>query len=50
MRKVSIEHHKTPEKIAANKLINSPLTPEDYQVNIPDFPDLPEGYDIADKW
>jgi hypothetical protein len=50
MRKVSEDYHKTPEAIAAKKMINSPLTTEDYAVDIPNFPELPEGYDIADKW
>jgi hypothetical protein len=50
MRKVAEDYQKTPEAIAQTKMINSPLSTEDYAVNIPDFPDLPEGYDIADKW
>jgi len=50
MRKVSEEYHKTPEAIAAKKMINSPLSSDEYGVNIPDIPELPEGYDIADKW
>jgi hypothetical protein len=50
MRKVSEDYHRTPEAIAAKKMINSPLSSDEYGVNIPDFPELPEGYDIADKW
>lgn len=50
MRKVAEDYQRTPEAIARNKMINSPLSSEDYAVNLPDFPDLPEGYDIADKW
>jgi hypothetical protein len=50
MRKVGEDYQKTPEAIAQTKMINSPLSTEDYAVNIPDFPELPEGYDIADKW
>lgn len=50
MRKVAIEYHKTPEAIAASKLVNSPLSMEDYAIDIPDFRDLPDGYDIADDW
>jgi hypothetical protein len=50
MRKVATEYQKTPEAIAKNKMINSPLSTEDYSIEIPTFHDLPEGYDIADKW
>ena len=50
MRKVSKDYHRTPEAIAAKKMINSPLSSDEYGVNIPDFPELPDGYDIADKW
>jgi hypothetical protein len=50
MRKVATEYQKTPEAIAKNKMINSPLSIEDYSIEIPNFPELPEGYDIADKW
>jgi hypothetical protein len=50
MRKVVEEYRKTPEGIAAGKLINSDIAPEDYAVDIPDFPDLPDGYDVADRW
>lgn len=50
MRKVAEDYQKTPEAIARNKMINSPLSSEDYSVDIPDLPDLPEGYDIAEKW
>jgi hypothetical protein len=50
MRKVAEDYRKTPEGIAAGKLINSDIAPEDYAVDIPDFPDLPDGYDVADRW
>jgi hypothetical protein len=44
MRRVSEDYHRTPEAIAAKKLINSPLTTEDYAVAIPTFYDIPDGY------
>jgi len=53
MRRVAAEYNQTPEAIAKQKQINTPLntlTAEDYTIEIPEFPDLPEGYDIADKW
>jgi len=27
-----------------------PVTIEDFAVDLPDFPELPEGYDHAEKW
>ena len=27
-----------------------PVTIEDFTVDLPDFPELPEGYDHAEKW
>jgi hypothetical protein len=27
-----------------------PVTLEDFCVDLPDFPELPEGYDHAEKW
>jgi len=44
MRQVSEDYHRTPEAIAAKKLINSPLLPEDYALDIPTFYDIPDGY------
>jgi hypothetical protein len=44
MRQVSEDYHRTPEAIAAKKLINSPLLPEDYALEIPTFYDIPDGY------
>jgi hypothetical protein len=44
MRKVSEEYKQTPEGIANSKLIQSPLTSEDYAVEIPVFYDIPDGY------
>lgn len=40
MRKVAEEYHRTPEAIGARKLINSPLSSEDYAVDIPYIPDI----------
>jgi hypothetical protein len=50
MRKVSEDYHKTPEAIAAKKMINTSYTTDDYAVALPEFPDLPEGYDRAEDW
>ena len=57
MRKVAIEYNRTPEAIAKQKQINTPLasmTVEDFAVDIPDFTDLRDydldGYDRADNW
>lgn len=50
MRKVATEYHQSPEGIAAGKLLQSPLVAEDFAVDIPEFPELPDGYDIAEKW
>jgi len=55
------DFHKTPEGIAAAKVNNrrvnaiktsqsEPITIENFAIDIPDIPDLPEGYDIADNW
>jgi hypothetical protein len=54
MRKVATEYNRTPEAIAKQKQLNTPLasmTVEDFAVGIPDLPpELPEGYDRADNW
>ena len=57
MRKVAIEYNRTPEAIAKQKQLNTPLasmTVEDFAVDIPDFTDLRDynldGYDSADNW
>ena len=57
MRKVAIEYNRTPEAIAKQKQLNTPLasmTVEDFAVDIPDFTDLRDydldGYDRADNW
>ena len=57
MRKVAVEYNKTPEAIAKQKQLNTPLasmTVEDFAVDIPDFTDLRDynldGYDSADNW
>jgi hypothetical protein len=50
IRKVAENNNRTPEGIAASKLMHNGLTAEDYSIELPTFHDLPEGYDIADKW
>lgn len=54
MRRVANEYNRTPEAIAKQKQLNTPLasmTVEDFAVGIPDLPpELPEGYDRADNW
>jgi len=54
MRKVGAEYNRTPEAIARQKMIGTSLaslTADDFAVAIPDLPpELPEGYDQADKW
>jgi len=59
MRKVAIDYNRTPEAIAKQKQLNTPLasmTVEDFAVDIPDVRDLSDyddflqGFDKADKW
>ncbi len=56
MRRVAIEYNKTPEAIAKQKQIGTPLATmngEDYAVGVPtirDYDDLPEGYDHGEDW
>jgi len=51
MREVAVEYNKTPEAIAQQKLLHTGISIEDFCVDIPDLPpELPEGYDRADKW
>ena len=56
MRKVATEYNQTPEAIAKQKMINTPLasmTIEDFAVDIPDLPpDLSDwsDYDKASDW
>jgi hypothetical protein len=46
------ENAGAPDKIATGHLLKQGLiTPaEDFAIQIPELHDLPEGYDIADKW
>lgn len=46
MRKVSVEYRKSPEGVAHHALFVNGihLAAEEYAVDIPDFPDLPDGY------
>jgi hypothetical protein len=56
MRKVATEYNKTPEAIAKQKQLNTPLasmTVDDFAVHIPDLPpDLSEytDYNRAEDW
>ena len=59
MRKVAIEYNQTPEAIAKQKQINTPLASlvaDDYAIEIPtiqtldDFYEHTEGFDRAEKW
>jgi hypothetical protein len=59
MRKVAVEYNKTPEAIAKQKQINTPLaslTADDFAIEIPeiktldDFTDYTDGFDRAEKW
>jgi hypothetical protein len=51
-RKLAEERRGAPETIAAGHLLKKGLQidSENFAIQIPDIPDLPEGYDIADKW
>jgi hypothetical protein len=46
------ENRGSPEQIAAGSLLGQGIivNAEDFAIDIPDILDLPEGYDIADKW
>jgi hypothetical protein len=46
------ENSKSPEHIANGHLLKSGAITdsENFAIQIPDIPDLPEGYDIADNW
>ena len=59
MRKVAVEYNKTPEAIAKQKQLNTPLasmTVDEFAVPIPiiqtldDFLDYTEVFDKAEKW
>ena len=59
MRKVAEEYNRTPEAIAKQKQINTPLaslTADDFAIDIPeiktldDFTDYIEGYNKAEDW
>ena len=51
MRKVAIEHNRTPEAIAQQKLLHTGISSEDFAVDIPDLPpELPDDYDKAERW
>ena len=56
MRKVAIEYNRTPEAIAKQKMIGTPLatmTVDEFAVNVPDLPpDLSEWseYTKAEDW
>jgi hypothetical protein len=50
MREVAVEYNRTPEAIAQQKLLHTGATIDDFYIELPDFPELPEGYDHAEKW
>jgi hypothetical protein len=52
LAEMSIEKIGDPSTIARGHLLKKGInTPsENFAIEIPEFPDLPEGYDIADKW
>jgi hypothetical protein len=52
MRKVTEDQRGAPDRIAGGHLLKQGIITqaEDFAIQIPDIPDLPEGYDIADKW
>jgi hypothetical protein len=56
MRRVAIEYNKTPEAIAKQKQLGTPLatmTVDEFAVGVPtirDYDDLPEGYDRGESW
>jgi hypothetical protein len=56
MRRVAIEYNKTPEAIAKQKQLGTPLasmTVDEFAVDVPtirDYDDLPEGYDRGESW
>jgi hypothetical protein len=61
IKKSIAEYQSSPEGVAnaqrqsvrASAMRNGdelPVTLEDFCVDLPDFPELPEGYDHAEKW
>lgn len=53
MRRVALEHNKTPEAIAQQKLLHTGITSDEFAVSIPDLdPDLSDysDYNRAEKW
>jgi hypothetical protein len=61
IKKSIAEYQNSPEGLAnaqrqslrASAMRNDeplPVTIEDFAVDLPDFPELPEGYDHAEKW
>lgn len=61
IKKTLKEYQNSPEGLAnaqrqslrASAMRNDepmPVTIEDFAVDLPDFPELPEGYDHAEKW
>jgi hypothetical protein len=56
MRRVAIEYNKTPEAIAKQKQLGTPLatmTVDEFAVGVPtirDYDDLPEGYERGESW
>ena len=59
MRKVAIDYNRTPEAIAKQKQLNTPLaaiTVDEFAVDIPDIKDLSDysefldGYERGERW
>ena len=56
MRKVAIEHNRTPEAIAQQRLLPTGITIEDFAIDIPEVRDLSDysefldGYDRGESW
>jgi hypothetical protein len=50
MRRVVTEYNKTPESISYKKMFHTGMSPNDYAVDIPDFYDIPDGYEKSEDW
>jgi len=56
MRTVAIEHNRTPEAIAQQRLLSTGIASEDFAIDIPEIKDLSDyseflgGFDRGEKW